>query len=83
MTTWVKAGKHRHVSSDGRFELVRRSVFGGNKWQIFCRGHHADHKSCPQYAIVSKDTIEEAKEALPDALAAVAERRERRKSFGA
>jgi hypothetical protein len=56
---WKKVGKHEYRWS--HYKLLRRSVFGGNRWQVFCLGHHENHKSCPQWAIASEARIDDAK----------------------
>lgn len=49
---WNKVGKHSHVSSCGKYRLIRRDGYGGHHWQIF-----TDDKP---WAIVSEPTIGEA-----------------------
>jgi hypothetical protein len=65
---WKKVNIHRHLSEDGRFELVRRKVFGGNTWQIFCLGNHEKHEKCPGWALASSVKIETTKKIFEDIL---------------
>lgn len=65
---WKKVSKHEHRWS--HYQLIRRSVFGGNLWQVFCLGHHENHKSCSSWAIVSEPRIDDAKKRFDEYLEA-------------